>query len=40
MQGRTHTCGELKLSDVGKKVTLAGWFENIRKVSRDRKSVV
>ena len=35
MQGRTHTCGELKLSDVGKKVTLAGWFENIRKVSRN-----
>jgi len=35
MQGRTHTCGELRLADVGKKVKLAGWFENLRKVSKN-----
>ncbi len=33
MQSRTHTCGELRLSDAGKKVTLAGWLENMRAVS-------
>ncbi|MGI6106659.1 MAG: aspartate--tRNA ligase [Lachnospiraceae bacterium] len=33
MQSRTHTCGELRISDVGKKVTLSGWLENLRVVS-------
>jgi aspartyl-tRNA synthetase len=28
---RTHTCGELKLSDVNKEVRLAGWVQTIRK---------
>jgi aspartyl-tRNA synthetase len=27
---RTHTCGELRLSDVNKKVILAGWIDRIR----------
>ncbi|MCD8396544.1 MAG: aspartate--tRNA ligase [Lachnospiraceae bacterium] len=35
MQGRTHNCGELRLSDVGAQVKLVGWFENLRKVSKN-----
>ena len=31
-QSRTHTCGELRLSDAGKNVTISGWLENIREV--------
>ncbi len=31
-QSRTHTCGELRLSDAGKHITLAGWLENVREV--------
>ncbi|MBR4703766.1 MAG: aspartate--tRNA ligase [Oscillospiraceae bacterium] len=31
-QMRTHTCGELRLSNVGEKVTLSGWLENLRLV--------
>jgi aspartyl-tRNA synthetase len=27
---RTHTCGELRISDAGKKVTLTGWVQRIR----------
>ena len=29
-QNRTHTCGELRLSDAGKTVRIAGWMENLR----------
>ncbi len=31
-QMRTHTCGELRLSNVGEHVTLSGWLENLRVV--------
>ncbi len=27
---RTHTCGELRISDVGKPVTLTGWVQRLR----------
>ena len=33
MQSRTHTCGELRIGDVGKEVQLSGWLENLRVVS-------
>ena len=33
-QSRTHTCDELRLSDAGKKVTICGYYENMRKVSK------
>ncbi len=29
---RTNTCGELRLSDAGKEVTLAGWVQRARKM--------
>ena len=27
---RTHTCGELRISEVGKRVTLSGWVQKVR----------
>uniref|UniRef100_UPI004028089F aspartate--tRNA ligase n=1 Tax=Eshraghiella crossota TaxID=45851 RepID=UPI004028089F len=35
VQSRTHNCGELRLADAGKDVTVVGWYENIRKVSKN-----
>ena len=29
---RSNTCGELRLSDAGKEVTLAGWVQRTRKM--------
>ena len=40
MQSRTHTCGQLRLEDAGKKVTLVGWMENIREVGSNFAFVV
>lgn len=31
---RTHTCGELRFSDVNKEVTLAGWVQKLRKMGK------
>ncbi|MBE5901741.1 MAG: aspartate--tRNA ligase [Lachnospiraceae bacterium] len=32
MQSRTHTCGQLRIGDVGQTVKLVGWMENFREV--------
>ncbi len=40
MQSRTHTCGELRIPDAGKKVKLSGWLENFREVGAELGFVV
>ena len=39
-QSRTHTCGELRLADAGKQVTIVGWMENVREVGSNFAFVV
>jgi aspartyl-tRNA synthetase len=34
-QSRTHTCNQLRLEDAGREVTLVGWYENMRRVSKN-----
>ena len=35
MQNRTHNLNELRIENVGETVRLAGWLENVRKVSKN-----
>ena len=35
VQSRTHTCNDLGLANVGEKVTLVGFYDNMRKVSKN-----
>ncbi|MCR5302907.1 MAG: aspartate--tRNA ligase [Lachnospiraceae bacterium] len=34
-QSRTHNCNELRIDNVGERVTLVGWYDNMRKVSKN-----
>ena len=40
MQSRTHNCGELRITDAGKAVTIVGWMENVREVGANFAFVV
>ncbi len=35
MQGRTHNCAQLRIEQVGEQVKLVGWYENLRRVSKN-----
>lgn len=35
IQSRTHNCNELRITNAGDKVTIVGWYENMRKVSKN-----
>ena len=39
-QSRTHTCGELRLTNAGEEVTIVGWMENVRAVSTNLAFVI
>ena len=39
-QNRTHTCGALRMENVGEKVRLCGWMENVREVGGNLAFVV
>ena len=35
MQSRTHNLNELRMENVGQKVKIVGWLENVRRVSKN-----
>lgn len=35
MQSRTHTCNDLRITNSGQTVTIAGWYDNMRKISKN-----
>ena len=39
-QSRTHTCNELRVENVGQKVKIVGWMENVREVGQNFAFVV
>ena len=39
-QSRTHTCSELRIENVGQKVKIVGWMENVREVGQNFAFVV
>ena len=39
-QSRTHTCNELRIENVGEKVKISGWMENVREVGNNFAFVV
>ena len=39
-QNRTHTCNELRIENVGEKVRIVGWMENVREVGSNFAFVV
>ncbi len=39
-QSRTHTCNELRIENVGQKVKIVGWMENVREVGQNFAFVV
>ena len=34
-QSRTHNCNELRIENAGERVTIVGWYDNMRKVSKN-----
>ena len=40
MQSRTHNCNQLRIENVGEKVKLVGWMENVREVGQNFAFVV
>ena len=39
-QSRTHNCNELRIENAGESVTLAGFMENVRRVSKNLAFIV
>ena len=40
LKSRTHTCNELRMENVGQKVKIVGWMENVREVGSNFAFVV